>query len=143
MKILIVNGANLNMLGERDPLHYGTFSLDALEKILQKNFPDDEFYFFQSNMEGEIVNRLQEITDDFEGLIINPGGYAHTSVVIRDALEILKIPKIEVHLSNLAARESFRQILITAAACNGYISGLKENSYIAAVHILHKLKGDE
>ncbi|RPI76491.1 MAG: 3-dehydroquinate dehydratase [Ignavibacteriales bacterium] len=141
MKVLVVNGANLDLLGRRDPVQYGDLSLAKIENFLKEQFPEDDFYFFQSNVEGDIVGRLHEaLEESFDGLIINPGGYAHTSVVIHDALELLKIPKIEVHLSNLASRESFRQVLITAAACDGYISGLKEKSYIAAAFTLHFLK---
>jgi len=141
MKLLIVNGANLDMLGRRDSSQYGSLSLDEIKGLLEKEFPGYEFIYFQSNIEGEIVSRLHEVTEeDFEGLIINPGGYAHTSVVIRDALELISIPKIEVHLSNLSSRESFRQNLITASACDGYISGLKEYSYLAAVSVINKIK---
>jgi 3-dehydroquinate dehydratase II len=143
MKILVINGANLDMLGKRDSGHYGKLSLAEIESLLRNEYPETEFEFFQSNLEGEIVNRLHELSaQKIDGIIINPGGYAHTSVVIRDALELLNIPKIEVHLSNLSARESFRQTLITASACNGYISGLKEYSYIAAAGIIHKISGE-
>jgi 3-dehydroquinate dehydratase II len=140
MKILIINGANLGKLGERESSHYGNLTLSDIEALLKMEFRSIEFIFFQSDIEGEIVSRINSISDeDIDALIINPGGYAHSSVAIRDALEILNIPKIEVHLSNLSVREPFRQILITASACNGYICGLKENSYIAAVSVINKL----
>jgi 3-dehydroquinate dehydratase II len=140
MKILIINGANLDMLGKRDPEQYGSFSLTEIEKLIQKEFDFIEFSFFQSALEGEIVAKLNfAFHEDYQGLIINPGGFAHTSVVIRDALDLLKIPKIEVHLSNIAAREPFRQILLTASVCDGYISGLKEDGYIAAVTIILRI----
>jgi 3-dehydroquinate dehydratase-2 len=139
MKILVINGPNLNLLGKRDKDHYGSLTLESIEKLLNDEFPEIEFEFFQSNAEGEIINKIQAAEGVFKGLIINPGGYAHTSVAIKDALEECKIPKIEVHLSHLANRDDFRQTLITARSCNGYISGFKENSYCAAVYLLKKL----
>ena len=105
----------------------------------QKEFPQIRFTFFQSNVEGEIINQIQKADKQFNGLLINPGGYAHTSVAIRDALEICSIPKVEVHLSHLIKREEYRQNLITASACDGYISGFKEKSYLAGVYLLSKL----
>ena len=139
MKILVINGPNLNLLGKRDKNHYGEFSLEMLEEYLSKEFPKNEFTFFQSNTEGEIIDKVQSAPAEFDALIINPGGYAHTSVAIRDALAELKIPKVEVHLSHLAKREDYRQNLITATGCDGYISGFRENSYLGAVHIIEKL----
>jgi 3-dehydroquinate dehydratase-2 len=138
MKILVLNGPNLNMLGARDKDHYGNFSLSEIEEQLKSEYTSDSFTFFQSNIEGELIDMIQSASDEFEGLIINPGGYSHTSVAIRDALEICKIPKIEVHLSNLAQREDFRNKTITAQSTNGYISGFKENGYSAAVYLLKK-----
>ena len=139
MKLLIINGPNLNILGKRESKIYGNLSLIKINSCIQKEFPKDNFIFFQSNIEGEIVNQIQNANNKFEGIIINPGGYAHTSVAIRDALADSKLPKIEVHLSNLSSRENFRQVLLTASACNGYISGFKENSYTAGVYLLHKI----
>ncbi len=140
MKILIINGPNLNLLGKRSSSFYGDKTLSGINSAIKKNFSAIKFEFFQSNLEGEIITKLHEANTRFDGLIINPGGYAHTSVAIRDALEILTIPKIEVHLSNLAAREKFRNIMLTASVCDGYISGFKEYSYIAAIEILMKNK---
>lgn len=139
MKILIINGPNLNLLGKRDSEHYGDLSLEKIYKSIEVNFPDDRFKFFQSNSEGEIIDIIQKAENNFDGIVINPGGYAHTSVAIRDALSECKLPKIEVHLSHLAKREEFRQIMITASACNGYISGFKEKGYFAAIYLLKKL----
>jgi len=139
MKIIIINGPNLNLLGKRDKNHYGDLSLKKIESLLKKEFPKIDFSFYQSNLEGEIINKLQESEKKFDGIIINPGGYAHTSVAIRDALSEIKLPKVEVHLSHLANRENFRQTLITASGCNGYITGFKENSYLAGVFLLQKL----
>jgi 3-dehydroquinate dehydratase II len=141
MKIIVLNGPNLNLLGKRDANHYGKLSLNKIESVLKKEFPSHKFLFFQSNVEGELINKIQSSEGNFEGLVINPGGYAHTSVAIRDALAECKLPKVEVHLSHLVNRENFRQNLITAGACSGYISGFKENGYLAAVYLLEKLSG--
>ena len=139
MKILILNGPNLNLLSKRSKEDYGIKDLPQIEDLLKKEFPDVNFTFFQSNLEGELVTRIQEADEIYEGLVINPGGYSHTSVAIHDALELCKIPKIEVHLSHLAKREEFRQTLITARKTNGYISGFSENSYLAAVYLIKKI----
>lgn len=139
MKILIINGPNLNRLGKRDKSIYGKITLEDINALIEKEFSKDKFVFFQSNLEGEIVDQIQKAARIFDGLIINPGAYAHTSVAIRDALADCPLPKIEVHLSNLSSREDFRQNMLTAAVVNGYVSGFKENSYSAAVFLLHKL----
>lgn len=139
MKIVIINGPNLNLLGERDSTQYGRLNLDDINLKIEEEFPETDFFFFQSNIEGEIIDKIQMSTTVFDGMIINPGGYAHTSVAIRDALETCSIPKIEVHLSNVASREEFRHNMITASVCNGYIAGLKELSYISAVFALMKI----
>ena len=136
MKILIINGPNLNFLGKREEDHYGELSLPEIERTVSNEFPEIDFTFFQSNIEGEIITRIQEADKLFSGLIINPGGYAHTSVAILDALALCKIPKVEVHLSNLSQREDFRQTSLTAKNCNGYVSGLKEISYLAGIYSL-------
>jgi len=141
MRILVINGPNLNLLGARDSKSYGILTLAELESEIIDEFPNDEFEFFQSNLEGEIINKLQNL-DGFDGLIINPGGYAHTSVAIRDSLEIVQIPKIEVHLSNLAKRDEFRHNMITAAKTDGYVSGFKEFSYFSAIYLIHKMIGE-
>jgi len=138
MKILIINGPNLNMLGKRDPEQYGCFSLDDLENLVTSEFPEHEFSFYQSNIEGEIISQIQNAPNSFDALIINPGGYTHTSVAIKDSLEIITIPKIEVHLSLISSREDFRQKMITTQSTDGYISGFKENSYLAAIYLLTK-----
>ena len=138
MRILILNGPNLNLLGKRDNQHYGNLSLNNLEEILKKEFPKHQFTFLQSNIEGELIDQIQNSAEEFDALIINPGGYAHTSIAIRDALADVSLQKIEVHLSHLAKRENFRQNLITATGCDGYISGFKEYSYLAAVYLIEK-----
>lgn len=137
-KILIINGPNLNMLGKREPEVYGTETLEDIrlwtdEKIKNKAVTT----WYQSNVEGEIVSRIQEAhAEDFDALIINPGGYAHTSVAIHDALKILKIPVIEVHLSQVYRREEFRHTLLTAKACSAIMSGLGKQSYYIAIQSL-------
>ena len=131
MKILIVNGPNLNLLGTREPEIYGTVSMADFLENLKEKFPEDEILFFQSNVEGEIINRLQE--DDYEALIINPATYTHYSYAIADCLRNIQKPKIEVHISNIYAREEFRQKSVTAAHCSGVISGFGLDGYRLAV----------
>ena len=131
MKILIVNGPNLNHLGTREPEIYGIVSMADFLENLKEKFPEDEILFFQSNVEGEIINRLQK--DDYEALIINPAAYTHYSYAIADCLKNIQKPKIEVHISNIYAREEFRQKSVTAAHCNGVISGFGLDGYRLAV----------
>ena len=139
MKILILNGPNLNLLDKRADEQYGSLSLTEIERAVGKEFPDHQFEFFQSNHEGELVDKIQSATESFNGLILDPGGYSHTSVAIKDALEICSVPKVEVHLSNLASRETFRHNMLTASSCDGYISGFREKSYLAAIYLIEKL----
>jgi len=139
MRILILNGPNLNLLGARESSQYGDLTLKDIENLVKMEFNDIEFEFFQSNREGELIDKIQKAPNEFDGVVINPGGYTHSSVAIRDALDLLKIPKLEVHLSNLSSRESFRQNLITTSICDGYVSGFKENGYLAAIYLLKKI----
>lgn len=139
MRILVLNGPNLNLLSKRNKNVYGQKNLGQIESLVKKEFPNIDFTFYQSNIEGELVNKIQDVDKNFDALIINPGGYSHTSVAIHDALELCTIPKIEVHLSHLANREDFRQNLITAKKTNGYISGFSENGYLAAVYLIQKI----
>ena len=139
MKILVLNGPNLNMLGSRDIKKYGSLTLKDIEDKIKSEFNSHSFEFFQSNLEGELVSKIQTAADNFNGIIINPGGYAHTSVAIKDALADCSLPKIEVHLSHLANREDFRQVLLTASSCDGYVSGFKENSYLSGVYLLERI----
>ncbi|MFA7229242.1 MAG: type II 3-dehydroquinate dehydratase [Melioribacteraceae bacterium] len=142
MKILILNGPNLNLLEKRDSGNYGKMSLSGINNALKSEFPEIDFSFFQTNCECELIDYIQK-SDIYDGLIINPGGFTHTSVGIRDALDLLKIPKIEVHLSNLASREDFRKNMITTSGATGYISGFKELSYFSAVYTLKKILLDK
>src|ERR1035437_8450980 len=139
MRILIINGPNINLLGSREHSNYGILTLSEINKTIKERYKEIDFEFFQSNLEGEIIEKIQQAQREFDSLIINPGGYAHTSVAIKDALEECKIPKIEVHLSHMAKRENYRQTLLTASSCDGYISGFKEKSYLAAVYIAKSL----
>ncbi len=139
MRVLVINGPNLNLLGKREKNQYGELTLLEIEKLIREEFPEIEFSFFQSNIEGELIDQIQSAPNNYDGLVINPGGYTHTSVAIKDALEIINIPKIEVHLSNLTGREDFRKVQITTPSTNGYISGFRENSYLAAIYLLKKL----
>ncbi|MEJ5350092.1 MAG: type II 3-dehydroquinate dehydratase [Melioribacteraceae bacterium] len=136
MKLLIINGPNLNLLKLRNPDYYGITDLDSIQESIKNKFPDIEFNFIQSANESDIVKIINEASNDYDGLLINPGGFSHTSVAIRDALEICKIPKVEVHLSNIQARDKFRTISLTASVCDGYISGFKSLSYILGIHAL-------
>lgn len=139
MKILVLNGPNLNMLGTRDKSQYGAFTLQDIESLVKKEYPGHNFEFFQSNHEGELIDQIQKAKSYFDAVIINPGGYAHTSVAIRDALAECPLVKIEVHLSNLSSRESFRQTCLTASVCNGYLSGFRELGYLSAVYLIEKI----
>jgi 3-dehydroquinate dehydratase II len=138
ISILVINGVNLNQLGLRDQSHYGQIKLDDINILLKQEFPEVNFSFFQSNSETEIVNKIQN-AEDFDAIVINPGAFTHTSVAIRDALESFKRPKIEVHLSNLSSRENFRNVMITTSQTDGYVSGLKETGYLAAVYSILKI----
>jgi 3-dehydroquinate dehydratase II len=138
MKILVLNGVNLNQLGLRDHSKYGSLKLHDINNMLITEFPEIEFTFFQSNSESEIVAKIQQI-ENYDGIIINPGAFTHSSVAIRDALETYNNPKIEVHLSNLSTRERFRNVQLTTSICDGYISGFKEFSYSSAVYTIIKL----
>lgn len=127
MKILILNGPNLNLLGTREPEIYGAISMEDHLNELKKEFSSVEILYFQSNIEGEMINRLQE--DDFDAVVINPGAFTHYSYAIADCLKNISKPKIEVHISNIYQREEFRQKSVTAASTNGVISGFGMESY--------------
>jgi 3-dehydroquinate dehydratase II len=138
MKIQVINGPNLNMLGQRESQHYGSLTLSEIESRIREAYPNVEFNYFQSNHEGELIDKVHELVRDgsADGLIINAGAYTHTSVALRDALAIWNVPKIEVHLSNIHARESFRHTSLTGGVCNGIIAGLGLNSYILGVRAI-------
>lgn len=143
MKFLILNGPNLNMLGKRDPEQYGTDTLKDIEQLLTDSFPDHHILFFQSNLEGELVEKIQSLMgSDADGVIVNFGGYSHTSVAIRDALELIDIPIVEVHLSNIHAREEFREQTVTGSVADGIITGFGKQSYVLGVQAMEELAAD-
>jgi 3-dehydroquinate dehydratase-2 len=137
MRILVVNGPNLNLLGKREPAVYGTTTLWDIENRLKDRFPKVNFEFFQSNNEGALIDCLQKAMDGaFDGVVINPGAYAHYSYAIRDAIAALKTPVVEVHLSNVHAREQFRRHSVTASVCKGVVAGFGSMSYEFAVQFI-------
>ena len=137
MRILVVNGPNLNLLGTREPELYGATTLWDIEKKLKEVFPKVAFEFYQSNSEGAIIDTLHKaVGGAFDAVIINAGAYSHTSYAIRDALSMLKIPAVEVHLTNIHAREEFRHTSVTAPVCKGIIAGLGAKGYELAVRFL-------
>jgi 3-dehydroquinate dehydratase-2 len=137
-RILVINGPNLNLLGKREPEIYGHKTLADLEKELTLAFPDLELHFFQSNHEGDLIDKIQEQVGapSVKGIVLNPGAYTHTSIALLDALKALSIPVIEVHLSNIHAREEFRRHSVTAQAAKGIIAGLGFDGYKLAVRYL-------
>jgi len=140
MKILVLNGPNLNLLGERDTATYGTETLAQINSELESAFPEIDFTFLQSNHEGELIDAVHGARHDtFDALIANWGGYTHSSVAIRDALALLQIPKIEVHLSNIHGREEFRERSITGKMMSGIITGFGAVSYHLGVEAVKKL----
>ena len=134
MNIAIINGPNLNLLGTREPSVYGSENFEDYFKQLQQLFPAINFTYYQSNIEGELINELQRLGFSYNGIIINPGGYTHTSVAIGDCIAAITSPVIEVHISNVHAREDFRKISHVSAKCKGSIIGLGLKGYELAVH---------
>tara|TARA_Y100001960_G_C14412043_1_gene698647 strand:- start:241 stop:678 length:438 start_codon:yes stop_codon:yes gene_type:complete len=141
MKILIINGPNLNLLGNRETGIYGTLSLKEIEKECNKKCGElnINLFFSQSNNEGEMINMIQSVEKDYEGLIINPAAYTHTSVALLDALRAISKPKIEIHLSNIYNREDYRKNSITSKGVDGMICGFNSFSYILAIEALNNL----
>ena len=140
MKILLINGANLNMLGIREPEKYGAKTLEDIEDmvIAKGRELDIEVDVYQSNIEGEIVEKIQQARGVYDGILINAGGYTHTSVVIRDAIAAVQIPTIEVHMTNIHAREEFRHTSLLSGVCKAIVAGFGEDSYILALEGLVK-----
>ena len=133
MRIVIINGPNLNLLGTREPDVYGSQTFEQFYEGLQRKYPAITFSYFQSNVEGELINELQRAGVSCDGIIMNPGGYTHTSVAIGDAIAAIKAPVIEVHISNVHAREEFRRISHVSAKARGSIVGLGLKGYELAV----------
>lgn len=139
MRIIIINGPNLNLLGKREPEKYGTSSFEDYLSNLIKRFPGHEIEYYQSNVEGEIINEIHRTGFTYDGIILNAGGYTHTSVAISDAITAVKAPVIEVHITNIAAREEFRHKSFIAASCTGSISGFGLDSYRLAIEALSEI----
>ncbi|MEI8058927.1 MAG: type II 3-dehydroquinate dehydratase [Ferruginibacter sp.] len=133
MKIAIINGPNLNLLGIREPDVYGKETFESFFKSLQEKYPAIEFSYFQSNVEGELINGIQRAGFSVDGIVFNPGGYTHTSVAIGDAIAAIATPVIEVHISNIFCREDFRKMSHVSAKAKGVISGLGLRGYEWAV----------
>lgn len=133
MKIQIINGPNLNLLGKREPGIYGSEGFESFFESLKTKFPELDLSYFQSNVEGEIINKLHEIGFSFDGVVMNAGAYTHTSVAIADAVAGINTPVVEVHISNVYSREEFRQHSMMAKNCKGIITGFGLKSYELAV----------
>ena len=138
MKILILNGPNLNLTGERETMLYGTLSFEDYIDELRKRFPGLDISYDQSNIEGEIINKMQEANFEYNAIILNAGAYTHTSVAIGDAVRSLEIPVIEVHISNIFSRENFRHVSYIAPYCKGSITGFGLDSYRLALAYFRK-----
>ena len=137
-KVLILNGPNLNLLGVRETDIYGTSSFDDYLSQLRGMFPDVELTYFQSNVEGELINKMQEVGFSYDGIVLNAGGYTHTSVALHDCILSLKCPVVEVHISNVHQREGYRHHSFISSACKGIICGFGLDSYRLAVMALTK-----
>jgi 3-dehydroquinate dehydratase-2 len=138
MHIHIINGPNLNLLGLREPEIYGNKTFENFYDELKLEFPDIQLTYFQSNVEGEIINKLHECGFSYAGIILNAGGYTHTSIAIADAVAAIKTPVVEVHISNIFAREDFRHVSLLGKNCNGSISGFGMKSYDLALDYFSK-----
>lgn len=136
MKILVINGPNLNLIGRREPEIYGNQSLDEFLDTVKKRFPDHQIDTFQSNHEGFLIDKLHEAMDKYDGVVMNPGGYAHTSIALADAVKAIRIPVVEVHISNIFEREAFRHHSYTAEAAAHTIVGHGLEGYAEAIQYL-------
>lgn len=132
----MINGPNLNLLGQREPEVYGMLSAESIIDGLRLSFPSITFHYYQSNHEGDLIDKVQEFGMKGVPIVLNPGGYTHTSVALRDAIAAVKAPVVEVHLSNIHRREDFRRISLTAPVCEAVVSGLGKEGYRAAVAFL-------
>ena len=133
MKIQIVNGPNLNLLGVREPGIYGSESFESYLSKLREQYPDVEIEYYQSNVEGELINKIQEVGFSFDGIVLNAGAYTHTSIALHDCVRAIKCPVVEAHISNVHQREDFRHHSFISAACKGVRCGFGLNSYRLAI----------
>lgn len=140
MNISIINGPNLNLLGKREPEIYGNRTFEDYLQSLRGQFPGIQIHYFQSNVEGELINELQRIGFEHDGIILNPGGYTHTSVAIGDAVAAIRTPVIEVHISNIYSREEYRRNSLVSAHCLGVISGLGLSGYELALRYFSEMR---
>ncbi|EFN91624.1 type II 3-dehydroquinate dehydratase [Prevotella amnii] len=138
MRILIINGPNLNLIGKREPEIYGKESMEDFLPRLQKRFPEVDLYYYQSNIEGKLIDKLQEVGFSFDGIILNAGAYTHTSIALSDCIKAITTPVIEVHISNINSREEYRRLSMIAPSCKGTIQGFGLDSYRLAIEALLK-----
>lgn len=138
MKIAIINGPNLNLLGKRETDIYGNESFDTFFQSLKAKFPEVEFIYFQTNIEGDLIDKIQDVGFSYDGIILNPGGYTHTSVALGDAIAAITTPLVEVHISNIFGREEFRKLSHVSAKAVGVISGLGLKGYELALRFFVK-----
>ena len=136
MKIQIINGPNINLLGKREPSIYGSQSFEDYLLELKKAYPQVEFDYYQSNVEGEMINKIHQVGFDYDGIVLNAGAYTHTSIALQDAIRAVKTPVVEVHISNVHAREEFRHKSMISCACVGVICGFGLHSYRLAIEAL-------
>ena len=138
-RVLILNGPNLNLLGKREPSIYGNNSMESYFATLQERFPDVSLEYYQSNVEGELINKLHEVGFTYDGVVLNAGAYTHTSVAIHDAIKAISTPVVEVHISNVYQRETYRHTSLITGACVGVIGGFGMDSYRLAIEALLQL----
>jgi 3-dehydroquinate dehydratase-2 len=136
MKIQIINGCNLNLLGKREPVIYGNQSFEDYLKVLKQRYPDVEIAYYQSNCEGNLIDKLHEVGFEVDGIILNAGAYTHTSIALQDAIRAIDAPVIEVHISNVYTREEYRHKSMISCACKGVILGFGLDSYRLAIEAL-------
>ena len=140
MKIQIINGPNLNLLGQREPGIYGSESFEAFLPKLQERYPNVQIDYYQSNIEGELINKMQEVGFSYDGIVLNAGAYTHTSIALHDCIRSLRCPVIEVHISNVHQREEFRHKSMISSACKGVICGFGLDSYRLAIEAILELR---
>lgn len=140
LKIAIINGPNLNLLGKREPGIYGNQSFEDYLEELKGLFPQVDFFYYQSNHEGSLIDKIQELGFEYDGIVLNAGGYTHTSIALHDCIKAVTTPVIEVHISDIRKREAFRHVSMIEAACKETIAGFGMDSYRRGVDVLLKLK---